>query len=59
VLAKLIKLRVRSEKGLDWIWMKESKLFREFSGKGTRHKKSILDKRKHQGVKCKTTVFLL
>jgi hypothetical protein len=39
--------------------MKESKLFREFSGKGTRHKKSILDKRKHQGVKCKTTVFLL
>jgi hypothetical protein len=34
--------------------MKESKLFREFSGKETRHKKSIQDKRKHQGAGCKT-----
>jgi hypothetical protein len=39
--------------------MKESKLFREFPGKGTRHKTSIQVKRKQQGVKCKTTVFLL
>jgi hypothetical protein len=34
--------------------MKESKLFREFYEKETRHKKRIQDKRKHQGAGCKT-----
>jgi hypothetical protein len=34
--------------------MKESKLFREFSGKETRHKKSIQDKRETSGAGCKT-----
>jgi hypothetical protein len=33
--------------------MKESKLFREFSGEETRHKKTIQDKRKLQGAGCK------